>query len=304
MGICGSSAERPPGGAGEGGARDGSRGGGYGSTSTTPSGSRREGGLIRGPGGIRIPTGPWTLEGRSVEEGIISASDLKALREEFWGTRAEGAPEAWEALKVSSEALLNDDASLASTILSSAGLRLGPAGVGFSEVWDTRGVFYRVPRYCWQTPSNAASDEVAAAARSAAKPHEGPPKPLDVVVRLSPSEASDEQDVALDATPSDTTASSLRVALHELLKAGGADAERGGGEGGARNVFKGRGLPPSWQTVVYAGRVLGDDEHLQGIGYEPGTILQVFVRPPAGTEPLNTGGGDEATDGASASTSA
>lgn len=212
-----------------------------------------------------------------VENGIISASDLDRLREQFWSTRAENSPEAWEALHVCADTLLQGDTALAGTILVSSGLRLG-GRFGLDQVWDGRGQLYRVPRYCWQQPSNVASDEIAAAAHSRVMPHRGSPQSLPLVCRISPSSICDEQDVPLTVS-TDTTAVGLRAELNALLSSGAVDTLLSA-EHSSRNTWGGVGLPPEYQTVVYAGRVLADAEHMQGVGLPAKGIVQIFVRAP------------------------
>lgn len=235
-----------------------------------------------------MPSPRWTLDaapGVPVEGGIISSSAIAEIRARFWLTRTENNPEAWEALHVCSDALLQGDMGLAGTVVSSAGLRVG-GRAGLGEVWDARGRLYRVPRYCWQTPTNVVSDAVAAAAAGPrVSEHVGPAESWRVVFRLSPSALNDEQDVAL-SVPSSTTAKSLRERLSEHLTSGAED-QPPEAEHASRNQWKGHGLPPAWQTIVFSGRVLDDAQHLQGAEARDGSILQVFVRPPAGTAPVN-----------------
>lgn len=256
-------------------------GGLYGTSAAdqTPSGHSRR--------GIPMPPSRWILEpsaGIVIEHGMVAESELLRLREQFWTTRTENSPQAWEALHLCADTLLQGDAGLAHTILVESDLRVG-GRAGLSEVWDPRGQLYRVPRYCWQTPSNVAKDEVVAAARSHVLAHVGPAKPLRVVFRLSPSSVSDEQDVAL-SFPSDTVVASLRTALNDHLKAGSADLAPGA-DHSSRNRWKGVGLPPAWQTIAYSGQVLSGDQHLQAIEFRNGSVMQVFVRPPKGAAPVN-----------------
>ena len=234
-----------------------------------------------------MPPSRWTLEpsaGIVIEHGMVSESELQRLRDQFWSTRTENQPQAWEALHLCADTLLQGDAGLAHTILVESGLRVG-GRAGLSEVWDPRGQLYRVPRYCWHTPGNVASDDVVAAARGHVLAHVGPAKPLRVVFRLSPSAVSDEQDVEL-TFPSDTVVASLRTALNDHLKAGSADLAPGA-DHSSRNRWKGVGLPPAWQTIAYSGSVLADDQHLQAIEFRNGSVMQVFVRPPKGAAPVN-----------------
>jgi hypothetical protein len=175
--------------------------------------------------------------------------------------------------------MLQEDLSLADTIIASSGLKIGGAP-GLGEVWDVRGNLYRVPQFCWQTPSNVAPDEVVAARGPRVKPHSGPVMPLSVTLRLSPSRSSDEQDVSMTLKSSDTPVD-IRMRLHEFLLSGSVD-----GVASCRNKWKGVGLPPTQQTIVFAGNVLTDAQHLQGAGVGEGGILQVFVRRPRDAPPV------------------
>ena len=133
----------------------------------------------------------------------------------------------------------------------------------------------------YSSPANVSTEEeAAAAARAARKEHVGPVLELQLVLRLSPSAASSEQDVALRASSSDTVRD-LKEALHTKLTSGDCD-QGGGGPGGGGgssrpNKWRGTGLPPRRQRLFFRGKELQADHFLQELNVESGSIIQVFL---------------------------
>jgi len=137
----------------------------------------------------------------------------------------------------------------------------------------------QIPRWVYSSPSNLASEEeAAAAARASRKEHVGPVQELQLVLRLSPSASSSEQDVALRASSSDTVRD-LKEALHTKLTSGDCDQAGGPAGGGSSrpNKWRGVGLPTKRQRLFYRGKELQADHFLQELNVESGAVIQVFL---------------------------
>ena len=218
---------------------------------------------------VRAPA-PWRADGPPVTLALLTAR-----REAFWQTQSSGRAVTWEALHVVSDALLNENAELASALLEAADVRV-PNG-DLSVCFDSLGALYQIPRWVYSTPSNVLSEEEAAsAARLTRKEHSGAVVSLQLVLRLSPSSSTTEQDVALAARSSDRVRE-LKERLHAKLASGECDVAPDAGAGKV-NVWRDRGLEPKRQRVIFRGRELDAEQHLQEIGIEDGSVLQVFVR--------------------------
>jgi hypothetical protein len=113
---------------------------------------------------------------------------------------------------------------------------------------------------------------------------------LQVVLRLSPSASSSEQDVALSASSSDTVRD-LKEALHTKLTSGDCDQAEGTAGGGSSrpNKWRGVGLPPRRQRLFFRGKELQADHFLQELNIETGAVIQVFCEP-AGARPARSPG--------------
>ena len=262
---------------------------------------------------------PWRWEA----PGGVTQAQLAAKREAFWGSQSSGRALVWGNLKLVADALLQGNVELANTLLEAMDVRVPNADLSvcfdaLGQLYQVRSkrerargvllllpppptltirppVFSRplpfalptqpqVPRWVYSSPVNISSEEEAAAlARASRKEHVGPVRELEIVLRLSPSASSGEQDVALHVSSSDT-ARELKEALHVKLTSGdcdqaeGAAAGGGGGGGGARpNKWRGVGLPPRRQRLFFRGKELQADNFLQEVGIESGSVLQVFL---------------------------
>ncbi len=208
-------------------------------------------------------------------------SDLATKREVFWETRTTGSAIIWQNLKLACESMINHDMELATSVLQAVGLRTGG---DLSHVYDTLGNAYQIPKYCFSTPSNVISDAAAAIALASRRslPHQGSVLPLDIILRLSQNgSASREQDICLapGVCKSSTTAEQLKEALHEALARGSHDITPD--ECNPRpNIWKGGGLPPLRQKLLFRGRIIENQSHMQEAGVKSGDIVQVFVLPP------------------------
>jgi hypothetical protein len=220
--------------------------------------------------------------------GALTHDDLLARRQTFWETApSSGRPIVWSNLRIVCEALLNDNAELASGIISAGGLVLprGDLSVAPSVMlYDSLGSSYDLPRFLWSTPRNLLSvDEAAArasAARRALKPKGSvAAEPLSVKVRIAGTSTTIEQDVPL-ALSTATTVEEFRVALDAALASG--EHDRQPDETIRRpNAWRGRGLPTQRQRIMFRGRELKEAavQFFEIPGLVDGAILQVFIRP-------------------------
>jgi hypothetical protein len=87
---------------------------------------------------------PW------VPSKPISREGLALKREEFWSTRCTGHQQVWDAIKVASELLVNNDADMANTILQAAQVT-SPNG-SLAVCYDALGQKYEVDVYCYSDP--------------------------------------------------------------------------------------------------------------------------------------------------------
>lgn len=215
---------------------------------------------------------PWAADGAP-----LSVSGLAMKRQTFWESApTSGRRVVWENLKVVAEAMLQGDLGLANSVLEAADLRV-PHG-DLSVVFDALGQLYQLPRYVYSTPTNLLTDEEAAAViASTRRDHVGPVVDVPLTLRLSPSAITVEQDIKM-TVKSNTLVRELKVALHELLAAGGCDQQEDASVKRPNKWIK-RGLPAPRQRVMRNGRELGDEQHMQECGVTPGSLLQIFIRP-------------------------
>jgi hypothetical protein len=219
----------------------------------------------------------------------VSITSLSNKRATFWETApaSGGQRTVWDNLKMCAEVMVNGDMELASSLLAAADLRV-PHG-DLSVVYDSQGRLYEVPRYAYSNPSNLVTDEEASAALAAraakGASHVGDVLTLAILLRVSPSGAvssrsggNSEQDVKLEVR-TDMRVGALKQLLHATLTSG--ERDQVGGEGmGRPNLWKGKGLPPARQRLMFRGRELRDEAHMQECGVtEAGSVLQVFARP-------------------------
>ncbi len=269
MGCNFSSSAAPPNG------RAGGGGGGGGANSGTgrPSGGGAPPLGQGNPHNRRVKAvAPWTWEAGAV----VTHTELSMKRATFWEAQTSGRRLIWENLKVVSEAMLQGNTDLANTLLDAADIRV-PNG-DLSVCYDSLGQLYQVPRYIYSTPTNAVTDEEAAAlATKTRKEHVGPVADVPLVLRVSPSGTNHEQDVRL-SVKSDTTVGELKGALHAHLGSGAAD-QAADASNSQPNRWTGKGLPPHRQRIMYRGKELKDGVFMQEAGVSPGAIVQVFVRP-------------------------
>jgi hypothetical protein len=235
------------------------------STSLTPS-------LNGNPHNRRVKAVPSWL----YDNGPITHSNLNNRRQVFWEAQTSGRRIIWENLKVISEAMLAGNIELANTLLDAADIRVPHSDL--SVCYDSLGQLYQVPRYAYSTPINVITDEEAAAiANSTRKEHIGPIVDVPLVLRIGPTPSNMEQDIKL-TFKSNTTIKEVKLALHETLMDGTHDIKPDSNNT-KPNKWIGKGLSPYRQRIMYCGRELPDNNHLQEARVEPHTFLQIFIRP-------------------------
>jgi len=236
-----------------------------GNPSLTPS-------LNGNPNNRRVKAVPSWL----YDNGPITHSNLNHKRQVFWEAQTSGRRIIWENLKVISEAMLAGNIELANTLLDAADIRVPHSDL--SVCYDSLGQLYQVPRYAYSTPSNVITDEEAAAiANSTRKEHIGPVVDIPVIIRIGPTSTNMEQDIKL-TFKSNTTVKEVKLTLHEALLDGNYDIKPDVNNT-KPNKWIGKGLAPYRQRIMYSGRELPDNNHLQEARIEPQTFLQVFIRP-------------------------
>ncbi|CAE7877692.1 UBTD2 [Symbiodinium sp. KB8] len=253
--------------AGEEGAAAAPRAGGRGRVGATPDPERpgRTGGpYLATAGPVRAPE-PWDFE------RPITLEELDRLRVEYWESLLTGSNQSRETIRVAADCAMTGDYDSATAILQAVDFRT--AGT-LAVVWDSRGNQYNLPTYVYSRPRNVLSAEEAAAMHRQVQAHVGPVVDVPVVVRLSSSKTTLEQDIPLTLR-SDNTISEVKGVLHEELLTGSHDKKEG-----SDNTWAGVGLPPARQRVIYNGREMVDGHHLQQCGVAPGSFLQVFIRMP------------------------
>lgn len=191
--------------------------------------------------------------------------------QEYWESLLTGSNQSRETIRVAADCAMTGDYDSATAILQAVDFRT--AGT-LAVVWDSRGNQYNLPTYVYSRPRNVLSAEEAAAMHRQVQAHVGPVVDVPVVVRLSSSKTTLEQDIPLTLR-SDNTISEVKGALHEELLTGSHDKKEG-----SDNTWAGVGLPPARQRVIYNGREMVDGHHLQQCGVAPGSFLQVFIRMP------------------------
>lgn len=224
-----------------------------------------------GAGRFRTPA-PYDLEG-----GPFTESQLAMKRAAFWETQTSGRREVWDNLRVVCESLLAGNGELAATVIDSADIRV-PGG-DLSCVYDALGASYLLPRYLYASPRNIISerDMATMAGSRRTRAHDGPVIDVAVTMRLSASGSTMEQDVKMTLR-SDNSASDVKRQLHEYLASGAADQVKDATTP-RPNIWRGRGLPPQRQRLMFRGREMGPDVLVQEAGIAAGAFIQVFVRP-------------------------
>ncbi len=178
--------------------------------------------------------------------------------------------------QVVSEAMIQHNIELANTLLDAADIRV-PHG-DLSVAYDSLGQLYQVPRYAYSTPSNVMTEEEAnAVAQKSRKAHHGPVEDIPLVIRISASTNTQEQDIKMTLR-SDTTVGEMKAMLSKLL-ASGAHDQALEPSNTKPNKWTGKGLPVHRQRIMYRGREIPDSNHMQELGVSAGSYLQIFVRP-------------------------
>jgi hypothetical protein len=126
----------------------------------------------------------------------------------------------------------------------------------------------------YSRPRNVISTEEANAIFRKVVAHRGAVSELPVVLRLSSTLRTLEQDIPVTLR-SDETAGQVKVRLHDMLMSGQWDNKNN-----TNNEWVGVGCPPADQRVMFDGRELVDEHHLQQARVRPNAFLQVFVKMP------------------------
>lgn len=174
-------------------------------------------------------------------------------------------------LRLICDLVIQGDLATANTIIAELGFTL--QNHALSTVYDHRGEQYHIPAWLYSRPQNILTEEQARTAREAAQPHRGPVHDVSVVVRIGTTPGFLEQDLNM-TFKSDTQIGAVKRAVHAALQSGEHDHVND-----SSNEWKGKGLPPSRQRMMFQGKELVDVMHLQQIGMVQGGFLQVFARP-------------------------
>jgi hypothetical protein len=215
----------------------------------------------------------------------------------------------------------SNDYETANTILQAADIRT-PYGT-LERCYDSQGIEYIIPLYCFSLPRNLISPEEARRRNRQQVPHKGDPVSLTVKFRICGTVSiirlllyqfwskalalyssrffllqpeNMEQDVQMQFK-SDQPVSELKNALHKELKEvsgycsessslytdfiGFTRATQGKWDEhkGSPNKWAGKGLLPQRQRLMYQGRELIDEHHLQQAKVDDNCFIQVFIRP-------------------------
>jgi len=186
------------------------------------------------------------------------------MRNEFWETRLEGRPEMWQALRLASEASLDQgDEQSGAAIMSSVGLTPYAMDKRKADVcycYDERGFKYEVPMYVLHAPStflasssNGVSSSAAASSSGAippAKQNKSKDKPFSVTVRFSTG-----GDFTFHLTTSSPISSLYQSAENECK------------------------IEAARQQAYYQGKKLALTQSLGSVGVKDGGLVQIMVRP-------------------------
>ena len=208
---------------------------------------------------VLVPTTP---------SATISA---RVLPQEFWDSLIIGSASSRDTIRVAADCAMNGDYENCNAILASVDFRTnGTLGV----VWDNRGVQYTLPAYAYSRPRNVISKEEASAIMRKVVAHKGEVVDVPVTLRLSSTLRTLEQDIPVTLR-SDESAAAVKQRLHDMLCSGEWDKKDN-----TSNVWVGDMCAPSAQRLMYDGRELVDEQHMQQARVRPGSYLQVFLRMP------------------------
>jgi len=211
-------------------------------------------------------------------EGYVHALNTPAaaisapvLPQEFWDSLIIGSASSRDTIRVAADCAMTGDYENCNAILASVDFRTnGTLGV----VWDNRGVQYTLPAYAYSRPRNVISSEEAAAIMRKVVAHKGSVVEVPVTLRLSSTLRTLEQDIPVTLR-SDECAAQVKQRLHDMLCSGEWDKKDN-----TSNVWQSDMCTPSAQRLMYDGRELVDEQHMQQARVRPGSYLQVFLRMP------------------------
>lgn len=163
-----------------------------------------------------------------------------------------GNADAWNYLKMASEALLEGDAETANAIIEAASIR-SPSG-SLSLCYDERGNEYKVPDYCFSEMG-----PFVKAVKKIKQKSTGPPVKINIKFRV-PGHAKDFPINNIDDT---TSVGELKATLYDVM--------------GKRNGTE--PLPIARMRAIFAGRNLDDDKILRDAGIKNKCVVQIFPRP-------------------------
>ncbi len=200
-------------------------------------------------------------------EAISALSHLQ----EFWDSLIIGTASSRDTVRVAADCAMNGDYENCNAILASVDFRTNGT---LAVVWDARGVQYTLPPYTFSRPRNVISKEEATAMMRKVVAHKGPVSDVPVTLRLSSTLRTLEQDIPVTLR-SDETAAQVKQRLHDMLCSGQWDKKDN-----TSNVWQSDMCEPSAQRLMYDGRELVDEQHMQQARVRPGSYLQVFLRMP------------------------
>mmetsp|Transcript_12539 Transcript_12539/g.18937 ORF Transcript_12539/g.18937 Transcript_12539/m.18937 type:complete len:233 (+) Transcript_12539:145-843(+) len=196
---------------------------------------------------------------REVE--AITLEELQSQRIEFWESRVDGNRDMWNALRMASDAFLADDTALATAILDASNINL-PNGT-LEQCFDERGHEYKVPTFCYTTPSNIGTGAKAmdTTADSLIKKNVVG-RPTLLKVRINPG----DHNLSIDTDTSISIAELKRLIHEASLVANEKDAH-----------FK--ICPEKRQRIFFLGKEMKNNQQvLEDLGFDDTRVVQIFLR--------------------------
>lgn len=191
----------------------------------------------------------------------ITMEELQKQRQEFWESRVDGSRDMWNALQSAAEAFLSGDISLGHTILSASNISLPNGTLELS--YDELGHEYKVPSYCFTTPSNVTTSKLTIEKLDNVSKKTIIGKPLPLKIRVNPG----DHNLQIEADTSNSIAELKRLIYEASIRANEIDS-------GVKIC------PENRQRLIFLGKELKNNQQLLvDVGFDEVRIVQVFLRP-------------------------